>query len=116
MRDRCFGGGGRIPDDGDLCFLSWPEPASLAGRKSTSLFTMTDIFRAQTNSWPKIDETDPLLDDGQGTYGGIGGEDVPQPDEEELRRDREAMEQITSEATECVYRLQEIAFSNMGRQ
>lgn len=46
------------------------------------------------------DENDPLLDDEQGQYGGIEGGDVLQPDEEELRREREELEQITMEATE----------------
>ena len=47
-------------------------------------------------------ETDALLDDQQAQYGAASGGDAIQPDEEELRREREALEHITSEATECV--------------
>ncbi|KAK4549410.1 hypothetical protein LTR36_006407 [Oleoguttula mirabilis] len=51
-----------------------------------------------------IEETDPLLDDSRpaqyGSIVGRDGDDVAQPDEEELRRDREALELITAEAAE----------------
>ncbi|KAK3691789.1 hypothetical protein LTR37_018447 [Vermiconidia calcicola] len=46
------------------------------------------------------DETGPLLEEHQAEYGGIGGGDAPQPDEEELRRERETLDQITTEATD----------------
>ena len=42
------------------------------------------------------------MDDRHEEYGGIGSGDATQPDEEELRREREALEHITSEATECI--------------
>lgn len=42
------------------------------------------------------------MDDQQAQYGAVSGGDVGQPDEEELRREREALEHITSEATEYV--------------
>ena len=47
-------------------------------------------------------ETDALLNDQQAQYGAAGGGDAAQPDEEELRREREALEHITTEATEYV--------------
>jgi hypothetical protein len=47
-------------------------------------------------------ETDALLDNQQAQYGAGGGGDTAQPDEEELRREREALEHITTEATEYV--------------
>ncbi|KAI6859992.1 hypothetical protein KC338_g1636 [Hortaea werneckii] len=48
-----------------------------------------------------VDESDPLLDDSQPVhYGGLGGEDAAQPDDEDLSREREALEQITAEASE----------------
>ncbi|KAK5163933.1 uncharacterized protein LTR77_010328 [Saxophila tyrrhenica] len=46
------------------------------------------------------DETDPLVSTRQGDYGTVESEEVAQPDEEELRREREALEQITMEATD----------------
>lgn len=47
------------------------------------------------------DENDPLLDSiHQGQYGGLEAEDLSQPDEEELRREREELDRITAEATE----------------
>lgn len=46
------------------------------------------------------DETDALLDDNsQPQYGSLGG-DNSEPDEEELMREREALDHITAEATE----------------
>lgn len=42
------------------------------------------------------------MDEQQAQYGAAGGGDATQPDEEELRREREALEHITSEATEYV--------------
>ncbi|KAH9838815.1 Late endosomal/lysosomal adaptor and MAPK and MTOR activator [Teratosphaeria destructans] len=52
-------------------------------------------------SWPDR-ETDPLLDHQQQSaqYGAVRDEDAAQPDEEELRMEREALEQITAEASE----------------
>ncbi|KAK5125040.1 hypothetical protein LTR85_001231 [Meristemomyces frigidus] len=48
-----------------------------------------------------IDESDPLLDDTRpAQYGSIGTEDDAQPDEEELRREREVLERITAEAAD----------------
>jgi len=46
------------------------------------------------------DETDSLLDDAQAHYGTAGGDEVSQPDEEELRQEQEVLAQITNEATE----------------
>ncbi|KAF2766641.1 hypothetical protein EJ03DRAFT_353778 [Teratosphaeria nubilosa] len=45
-------------------------------------------------------ETDPLLEQQSAQYGAVRDEDVAQPDEEELRQEREALEQITAEASE----------------
>jgi hypothetical protein len=42
------------------------------------------------------------LDERQGQYGGADGGEATQRDEEELRREREALEQIAADATECV--------------
>lgn len=48
-------------------------------------------------------EADPLLDSPRQTqYGGIGDGGVAQPDEEELRRERQALDQITADAAEYV--------------
>jgi hypothetical protein len=50
-----------------------------------------------------VDESDPLLDDAQTVrYGAVREEDVAQPDEEELEREREALNRITMQATEYV--------------
>jgi hypothetical protein len=49
------------------------------------------------------DESDPLLDDAQTVrYGAVGEDEVAQPDEEELEREREALNRITMQATEYV--------------
>ena len=48
----------------------------------------------------QLDETDPLLDDQQIEYGATAHAEAAQVDEEELRREREALERITNEATE----------------
>ncbi|KAK3115695.1 hypothetical protein LTR53_004711 [Teratosphaeriaceae sp. CCFEE 6253] len=49
----------------------------------------------------RVDETDALLDSVHGArYGSVGSIDVAQPDQEELRREREALERITAEATD----------------
>jgi hypothetical protein len=51
----------------------------------------------------QVDESDPLLDDVQTVrYGAIGEDEVAQPDEEELEREREALNRITMQATEYV--------------
>jgi threonine dehydratase len=48
-------------------------------------------------------ESDPLLDDVQTLrYGAVGQDEVAQPDEEELEREREALNRITMQATEYV--------------
>lgn len=53
--------------------------------------------------YQQVDETDALLDGSHhAQYGGTGGDDVVQPDEDELRREREALERITAQAAECV--------------
>jgi hypothetical protein len=50
-----------------------------------------------------VDESDPLLDDAQTVrYGAVGADEVAQPDEEELEREREALNRITMQATEYV--------------
>jgi len=46
------------------------------------------------------DETDSLLDDAQAHYGTVGSDEISQPDEEELRQEREVLAQITNEAAE----------------
>jgi hypothetical protein len=51
----------------------------------------------------QVDESDPLLDDAQTVrYGAVGADEVAQPDEEELEREREALNRITMQATEYV--------------
>jgi hypothetical protein len=51
----------------------------------------------------QVDESDPLLDDVQTVrYGAVGENEVAQPDEEELEREREALNRITMQATEYV--------------
>lgn len=51
----------------------------------------------------QVDESDPLLDDVQTVrYGAVGEDEVAQPDEEELEREREALNRITMQATEYV--------------
>ena len=51
----------------------------------------------------QVDESDPLLDDAQTVrYGAVGEDEVAQPDEEELEREREALNRITMQATEYV--------------
>ncbi|TKA79031.1 hypothetical protein B0A55_03154 [Friedmanniomyces simplex] len=56
---------------------------------------------SHNNGGQQVDETEALLDSSQqAQYGGLEDEDVAQPDEEELRRGREALERITNEATD----------------
>lgn len=44
-----------------------------------------------------------MLDDAQTVrYGAVGEDEVAQPDEEELEREREALNRITMQATEYV--------------
>ena len=51
----------------------------------------------------QVDESDPLLDDAHTVrYGAVGEDEVAQPDEEELEREREALNRITMQATEYV--------------
>lgn len=47
-----------------------------------------------------MDESDPLLDDVQTVRYGAVEDEVAQPDEEELEREREALNRITMQATE----------------
>ena len=55
------------------------------------------------NGGQQVDATDPLLDTSyHAPYGAIGDDDVAQPDEEELRRERETLDRVTAEATEYV--------------
>ncbi|TKA26783.1 hypothetical protein B0A50_04229 [Salinomyces thailandicus] len=66
-----------------------------------------------------IDETDALLDDSQpAQYGSAEDAHAVQPDEEELRRQREALEQITAEAAENMIDVSQhhTAHSNHDRQ
>lgn len=51
----------------------------------------------------QIDETDALLGDSQPQYGIAVPQQHSEIDEEELRREREALEQITNEAAEYVF-------------
>jgi hypothetical protein len=50
----------------------------------------------------QTNESDPLLDDTQPRYGSPDSRDNGLPDEDEIRREREALEQITAEAAEYV--------------
>lgn len=64
------------------------------------------------------DENDPLLDSThQALYGAVEAEDLSQPDEEELRREREALDRITAEATEyeTAYILETIILMLLGQ-
>ncbi|GAB7363379.1 hypothetical protein MBLNU230_g3657t2 [Neophaeotheca triangularis] len=56
------------------------------------------LSRLTQNRLTQLDETDPLLDSPSNQYGGTDEDEVTQPDEEDLRREREELEQITARA------------------
>lgn len=56
------------------------------------------LSRLTQNRLTQLDETDPLLDSPSNQYGGTDEDEATQPDEEDLRREREELEQITARA------------------
>ncbi|EMC99454.1 hypothetical protein BAUCODRAFT_144876 [Baudoinia panamericana UAMH 10762] len=65
----------------------------------------------------EVDESDPLLDHAQqNQYGGVGGEEFAEPDEEELRRQREAFDRITAEAASNMIDISQADAADLRRQ
>ncbi|KAF2718394.1 hypothetical protein K431DRAFT_287676 [Polychaeton citri CBS 116435] len=59
------------------------------------------LGRERHHPSPDVDEHDPLLDDPvQANYGAFTEEEEPEPDQEELRREREALDSISTYAQE----------------
>lgn len=88
--------------------MSWSAAAFLAGCECSSLHSAWEIIKSLTDARAQGD-LDRILNSEQPSYGTIeqsGG--IPPRDEEELRREREALEHITAEAAEYVLAVKDL--------